>query len=229
MHQQTAVPSDPAPSAAADRRSGFILASAAVVMVAFMAVHPTVHAHDPAGFAAEMASISVLNAVVHGTLIAVLGVLVLGLFGLADRLGPRLLPVRAGLMAYGFGAVALAFAAIINGFVVPAFVARYAGDAVGAAAEWRPSLYLCHEANGVLSRIGVVAWSGAVLVWSAVLARGGRAPRPLAILGALCALAPVALLAAGRLPMNVHGFGAFILAQGIWTLAVGVQLIRARL
>lgn len=211
------------------RAGGVALVTASAAMVAFMAMHPTVHAHDAAGFSAEITKISAFNGVVHATLIGVMAVLGAGVAGLATRLGTGLWTVRAGLVAGAIGGVWLTLAALINGFVLAEFMANFAADPVGTAGQWRPIVLLCHDANGVLSRAGVVTLSAALTCWAAVLLRRGKGAAWLGGLALFCGIAPPALLAAGRLPMSVHGFGAFVLAQGVWYACAGAAMIRGRL
>src|SRR5262245_5625841 len=101
------------------RPAGVALAVASLLTVAFMAHHPTVHAHGPAGFVEEVTRGALVNGVVHGSLIALVGVFVYGFTGLASRLGMNSALARAGLVAYGMGAIALVAAALANGFILP--------------------------------------------------------------------------------------------------------------
>jgi hypothetical protein len=55
------------------------------------------------------------------------------------------------------------------------------------------------------------------------------APTCIAVATAADGHAVPPLSQAGRLPMNVHGVRAFVLAQAVWGLAVAVLLIRNRL
>jgi hypothetical protein len=41
--------------------------------------------------------------------------------------------------------------------------------------------------------------------------------------------APLVALAIGYLPMDIHGVLAFIVTQTVWSIAVGVLLIRGRI
>ncbi len=136
--------------------------------------------------------------------------------------------VRAGRVAYLAAAVAGAAAGLVDGFVVPGLAARYADRPADQLESLRPVLAVCREANQACSRATVVAASVAVVLWSVHIGRrGGR--RWLAVLGVAAGGVPTGLLLAGRLPMDVHGFGGFVLAQGVWTLAVAVTLLRGRL
>lgn len=220
-------PGQPRSSASSDTRTaGVILVATSVLMVGFMAMHPTAHTHELAGFAAEAASGSVRNGIVHGALIAIQGVMLLALLGLADRLGMRRPMVRAGIIAYGAGAIAGMAAATINGFIVPGLAAKYVDTNPATLEQLRPMLVLCMVANGVCSRIDVVGVSGATVLWAIVLAHFSGSSRVIGVTALVCGIVPLAALTAGRLPMNLHGFGAFVLLQAIWCIAAGLWLIR---
>ncbi len=210
------------------RPAGIALGLGSIIMLAFMALHPTVHVHDDGGLASAMSRVAVRNAIVHGTLIANLGLILLGLLGLADRLGLRRMLVRAGIIAAAMGTMTLIGAALLNGFITPALVARYA-DAGASLEELHPVLLLIHTSSVALVYAGIPAMSAAVLAWSIVLLRGGGSGRIIGALGVVCALVPVVAEASGNLPVDVHGFGLFVLVQSIWYVANAVQLIRNRI
>jgi hypothetical protein len=205
-----------------------ILIAGAGVMVAFMAMHPTTHAHDVSGFVVEMGSISTRNAIVHGTLIAVFGIILLGLWGLAERIGMGSMLVRAGMLGHGTGWLALAGAAMVNGFIMPATVAHRGGDDPATIDRLKPLLALCMETNQALARAGVVAIAAAVVLWSIAMLRRADGYRAVGGVGLACGVLPLVAMAAGHLPMSVHGFGAFVLLLAVWYVAAGVQLVRGR-
>src|SRR5437867_5733991 len=107
------------------RNSGILLAIGSAIAVVFIALHPNPHAHDPSEAGAAMEHIATLNAIVHGALIANQSLILLGLIGLAGRLGFELLSVRGGLVAYAFGVLGVTGAALTNGFIVPALIAHH--------------------------------------------------------------------------------------------------------
>ena len=210
------------------RIAGVVLAIGSVITAVFMAIHPTGHGHDAATYLADLAEGAAFGGLVHGTLMASSCLLMAGLWGLADRLGSGLMLVRIGLIAYLVGVLSGIGAATINGFVLPGIALRHGSDKPEVIDRLRAILALCIEANGTLARIDVFATSTAVLLWSAVLAMRPGPGRGVGIFGLICGAGPLVALLAGRLPMNIHGFGAFILAQVIWTLAVAVLLVRGR-
>ncbi len=213
---------------ASGRPAGIVLGIGAIIVPVFLAFHPTVHGHDASALAGEMARIATRNAVVHGALIANEGLILLGLLGLADRLGLRRMLVRAGLIAAVIGTLALIGAALTNGFIVPALIAEAAG-AGGSVEEQYPVLLLSHLNGAALVQLGVASLAAAVLAWSAELLRRGRLGIGIGALGLICGLLPAVALAAGHGFATLHSFGAFAVLQSIWYLASAVQLVRGRI
>jgi hypothetical protein len=211
------------------RLDGVAIALGSLLLVAFMAIHPTIESRRATDFIAEVARKAVVNGVVHGSLIAVLGVLVCGFTGLASRLGLSLFVVRAGLVSYAMGAFAMIAAALISGFMVPEVVSRYQGRPVEELEMMRQLLALYRTTNGVCSRLGVMAMSLAIVFWSLPLMGRPGLLRAIGTLGCLAGAMPMIALLSGYLPMNVHGVGAFVLVQAVWSLAIAVQLIRNRI
>lgn len=213
--------------ATADRASGGAILAGLALSIAFAALHPAPRSRTRPEFVAEVASKAHLNGVVHGSLIAVVGVLVAGYSGLAIRLGLASLVVRAGLVAYAVGAAGWTAAAMINGFILPAFLSHHGGRPAGELEVLWPILVLGGEANQASSRLAALAMSAAVACWSVALARRGR--RATAGLGAVTALVLSAAILSGHLPMDVHGMMAFLLVQALWGVAVAALLIRGRI
>lgn len=216
-------------SIAAGRGAGAAIVIGACTLLVFMALHPTVAARTQADFIAEVAREAPASALAHGVLMAALALVALGLVGFAERLGARRWLVRLGLTAYLAGTLALLAAAIVNGFVVPRFVAAFADEAPAMWAAIEPSLALCRAANRSCDQIGVLSLSAAVLLWSLQMVWRGGGARAAGLLGIACGAIPAVALLAGQLPMNIHGVGGFVLAQSIWYIAVAVLLMRGRL
>ncbi len=215
------------------RTAGVLLASGAALMLVFMAMHPAIHSHDVTGFFDEMERKALISGIVHGTLIGVMGVLVVGFRGFVERIGSTNALARAGLIAYIFGVAAHTLAALVNGFVVPGITARYGAhlDTADEATLFnsvRPLLALCGEMNRSAASVGVVAMSAAIVLWSLLLLRreGGRF---VGALGLVCGLMLPLGMALGQLAMDVHGFTVRVIVQSVWYLALAVQLIRGRI
>jgi hypothetical protein len=208
------------------RAAGYVLGVASILTVVFMAIHPTGHSHDFEGFMADLKEGAVFNGFVHGTLMALGVPVMVGLWVFAEQLGLRRMLVRAGLVMYAIGQLAGIGAATVNGFVLPAIAARAVSEKPDAMDKLRSVVALCMDANATLARMDVVALSAAVFLWSLVLVRRTGPLRVVGVVGLIGGLLPPAALFAGKLPMTVHGFGAFVLVQTIWCLAVAWQMVR---
>ena len=211
------------------RATGVVIGLASVLSVAFMVFHPTVHAHDTTELIAGVARKASVNRVVHGSLIALVGVLVCGFTCLSSRLGANSICARGGLVAYVIGAATMIVAALISGFIFPEFIARYEGRPTAELETLRPALALAWTVNQVCARAGVLAMSIAMLLWSANLASRPGGTRVVGALGAIVGTLLVGALLSGNLPMNIHGVLAFELAYTLWSLAVATLLILRRI
>ncbi len=196
-----------------DLVAGICLAGAAAGTVAAMAYHPS-SAHGIDG-AVDF---------VHAGMIVLLAVLFFGFSHFAVRRGIDKPGILAGLVAYGISLAAHIGAATLNGFVVPALAAR------GADAVSHDIFVLAWEANQALARLGVVATGIAFALWGIdFLTRTGRLNRAIGLAGLVAGVAPAMLLLAGGVAMTVSTAFAIYSVHAVWSVLVGVQLIRRRI
>lgn len=83
---------------------------------------------------------------------------------------------------------------------------------------------LARDFDGVL----VVASSSAILLWSAAILATRALARWAGVLGVVVGGLVLLAFLSGRVGLDVHGFGLIVLAQGVWLVAVGVLLLRAK-
>jgi hypothetical protein len=209
------------------RAAGITIIGASILSVCFMVYHPRVHAHGMSEFVEAIRAELLVNGVVHGSLIALSGVLAAGYSVLTARIDGVL--ARIGLVSFGLGVVCGTAAASINGLIMPQFVLSAARKSSADLDALRPILDFCHSANQVCSRMWVVALAIAIVLWSLALVQRTGSARTIGVLGILLGLTPLVALALGYLPMDIHGVLAFIVTQTIWSVAVGVLLIRGRI
>jgi hypothetical protein len=209
------------------RRAGIVLIAATIVSIVAMAHHPSVGSHDPAAAIAEIGTKATLNRIVHGVLIALMGLELYAFAVFADRLGGRRDAVRLGFIAYAIGVGAMIGAALISGFVVTQLAAHdtYAGVDASAFANLAR---LAMAGNQSLAELGVIAISVAILAWSIALLHD-RSQRWLAIVGLAASVLPALALVAGVIRLDVSGMTLVVVAEAVWNVAVGVALIRGRL
>ncbi|MGH7242847.1 MAG: hypothetical protein ACREJD_05460 [Phycisphaerales bacterium] len=223
-------PTNDAPvSTSTDRASGVLLVMASAVAIVFMAMHPSPHSHELGAFVKDFAENANFNLVVHSVLMGATATLFLGLVGFARQLCLGTMLARSGLVMAALGTISLLAAATVNGIIVSRLVLKYADTTVPTLESLRPLLVLTTEANHACDHLGIVFQSASLVLWSIALVRRTGGTRTIGMLGLLVGVGAPALLFAGRLPMTVHGFGAFMLATTIWYIAIGVQMIRGRI
>lgn len=216
--------------------TGAILIATSALSILFMLMHPTSHAHSMSEFAAEAARGIPGNGPVHGILVTLAAIIGSAFLCFAEVIAPRQAVARLGAFLYLIGTLAGIGAGLINGFIVPSFAAAYADrptvietvsqTAIPLDVQIGPALRLCATTNATLATVDVIGLSVAAILWGAVLVARRGLPRVLGAVGLIAGLVPLVLLSGGHLPMNVHGFGLFVLVQSVWGVAAGAFLLR---
>ena len=207
------------------RKSGIALIAASAAMVITMAIHPRGLAASPD----QAESVARMLIAVHALALASIPVMFLGAWGLSRRLdGPDRLAMSA-LVVFGFGAIALANAAVFDGLVMPALIRRLVASATDATKQegWHLAMRYNFELNQAYARLYAVASGVALLLWSIAIVRKNQLSRTVGIYG--CILGPVTVVAisSGLLTPSVHGFGILAVLQALWFVSVGAQLLSA--
>jgi hypothetical protein len=198
--------------------AAFALTAGALSALVTMALHPT--GHDVAAGRAGLA------VTVHALALAGIPLSVYGLAVLTRRLAVREPLAGLALSFYGVAAIAGLLAAVASGFVATALLAslgeRSGTDRVVAAAlvHWTGSW------NQAFARVHVASSSLAIALWSVTFLRSGLLPRRVAVYGLVVAVLTLIALLSGHLRLDIHGFGAVVLAQTVWMVVVGLHLRR---
>ncbi len=206
---------------------GWILIVGAILTIGFAMIHPHITAHQVADVLKQMAAGAVFNGWVHGILMALYLVLVSGFMSFSRSIGFDKPLVSLAMIAYGVGAFAMLGAATINGFAFGMFAERYATIRPDQFNSVAASLNVLGSLSGIWAIVGAVASSLAILLWSADLMRLRSAWRLIGLAGIVIGMATSAMIIAGSMILDVHGFRLLVLFQSIWTVAVGVQMVRA--
>ena len=215
-------------SRAAARAAGALLIGGSILEIAAMAHHPSVHAHDLATVLVQLQALSAVSAWVHGVLIALVLTVFFALTEFAWQRGITRPAIRAGLIAYAAGVVAMMGAALVDGFVTPRVAILAEGLGAADLSITAQLLHLCILFNQALARLGAVAMSVGITAWSVDLVRGAGAERALGVFGVAIGLGSAGALILGALQLDVHGMMLVLLLQVIWTTGVGVLLLRTR-
>ncbi len=213
---------------APDLSSCLFVGIGSVLLVAFMAQHPTIGASDFAGAMDEAARKAATSRLVHGALIATLVLVFHGFVGFVGCLGWSRGWVRAGIIFNATGVLCMIGAALMNGFVVGELASRYAGHPGVEIETLRAIFGLCRDMNQTLSNAGTIALSVAVLSWSWVLFGRDSLARAICVSGLVVGAFPVAGILSGHLHLHMHGMLAVILAQALWGVCLAIWGIRIR-
>ena len=216
------------PSAMSARAAGALLIVASIFELIAMAHHPSVHAADVAQAIVQLRAVSAAAAWVHGVLIALM---LAGFFALTEFAWQRGITrpaIRAGLIAYAVGVVAMTGAALVDGFVTPRVAMLSPGVSATDLQVTAQLLKLCMVFNQALASLGTVAMSVGITAWSVDLMRGAGAERALGLFGVAIGLGSAGALILGALQLDLHGMMLVLLLQVIWTTGVGVLLLRTR-
>jgi hypothetical protein len=216
----------PIVNSAATRNAGILLVAASVLEVAAMAHHPSVASSNIAQAVEQVARLSDLSGLIHGLLIGLMLAVLYAFTEFCRRRGVAVPMVRAGLIAYTIGVLAMIGAAMMSGFVITQ-VASLAPRVTEADLHTSGQLLiLCSVLNQKFAGLGVVLMSVGIVLWSLDLLRSPRLARLLGIFGLLIGLLPAGALALGALHLNVHGMTQVVLLQSVWNIGVGLLLIR---
>lgn len=202
-----------------DKAAGFALIGGTLAGLVTMANHPTGHV-----LRENFEGVAVMNRGVHSLAIAGTVATVYGLVRLNRAFGERHALAEAALVTYGFGAVAVMFAAIASGFIGTELTAQVleAGDA--GQSLYDPVLDYNWALNQACTQVFVVSGSVGIVLWSVAMLGHADFGRALGATGILVGVAAVVATIAG-LPMNIHGFGAIVLGHGIWLVWTGTKLM----
>ncbi len=200
------------------RASGLALILGTAGLIITMAFHPT--GHDLFGEDAERGARAAVAT--HALAMLALPVLFFGALGLVRVVARTPLAVL-GLVLYGAAASAGLAAATASGLVGP----RLAHDDT-ASNGWEAAYRLNGHVNQANAQVLVIGSSLALLCWSLALLRRGRFFAALGLYGCVLATATIALVLAGHVRLDVHGFGAIVLGQSLWFAGAGARLLRDR-
>ena len=205
---------------------GWILLIGPILATGFAFVHPQLSSHDLASVMRELAVGATFNGWVHGALIALYLCIATGFVGLSRRLGFERPAATAGLLFYVAGTLAMMGAAVINGFALGIFAGRYPVVNPDQSAALGSAINMAGSIAVVWAGIGAAATSAAILAWSSLLVRRDGGLRVIGGGGIILGLATIGLLVSGTLTLNVHGFLLLVVSQAVWTIAVGIALLR---
>ena len=207
---------------------GVMLAVVSVLAVVALLHHPVAHGNDTAQILASIRAQTGMDQLVHAAMALIFGLLTVGMFLFASRLGVWRFSVLLGLISFGLALALLVLAAMTDGFVVPVIVNTCPSPPTPSClGEATSLLRLAWIQIEFLTRFGLTAIAIAIVSWSLALIRTPAAPRWAGICGlAAGGLQAAALFATSRL--TAHSLLAVMAAQIAWYLIVAALMISRR-
>ncbi|HWP71442.1 MAG TPA: hypothetical protein VNM36_10090 [Gemmatimonadaceae bacterium] len=203
-----------------DRAAGSALIAGSLAGLVTMAFHPTGHA-----LTSDFARVAAINRTVHGLAIAATIATFFGLMRLSRQFENGKALSDAALVSYGFGAVAVMFAAIASGFIATDLKAIVLEAGGNAQAAYEPAFDFGWALNQASTKVFVLTASIGIALWSVAMLRDPTFGRGIGITGLLVGSAATIATLSG-LQMDIHGFGAIVLGHGIWLIWTGIRLLR---
>lgn len=204
-----------------NRLGGLALILGAVSGILTLTFHPAGGEHrvTPAQFETLIAVVIG----VHALAITGLPVSFAGALALTHRIDSHLRLALFGLIIYGLGLIAVMIAATMSGLVTPDIL-RQSVSHTAAADQSHSLMAYTHTINQGFARIGTIAFSAAIFLWSIVIVKERAMPVGLGIYGLVSAIAIVIGVVSGRLDLELHGFRIVTLIQAIWFFTAGLFL-----
>ena len=203
-----------------ERPYGLALILGTLAGVVTMAFHPTGHA-----LLADFDRVALINRSVHALAIAGTITTVAGLVGLRRSFAPQSVLVDLAIVSYGFGALAVMFAAIASGLLGTELSRRVLEAGDGGRAVWETVMVYNFALNQATTQVFVVAASIGILLWSLAMLEVPRFGKSLGLTGIVVGGAAVVAILAG-VPMDIHAFGAIVLGHGVWLVWTGSRLLK---
>lgn len=203
------------------------VAGAVLLAIVALALHPHIIGHPAAQ--AELREIVTLGArdrLVHGTLLLLIGALLIEFVRYALRRGLTRRPVVAGLVIFCVGNCGLLAAGVIDGFILPELAARFVAASPGSQVAVITTLTACSVAVNVLTGLALIAMAIAISAWSLDLAYDPGESRVAGIVGFVSAALTIAVLVMSGPSLNPNSLIAVIGAQGVWYIWIALLLAR---
>jgi hypothetical protein len=182
-----------------------------------MTLHPTGHDISVGGRAA-------LNVFVHSLALLSQPLLLMGMLVFTLRFTKERATAVAAYIIFAWASVAIMLATTMSGFVATSLL-EPSSSQHGASQEIIRSLtHYTGLLNSSFATVFAALSSVAIIVWSAAMLREAIFSRGLAVYGLVVSSLILIATLTGNLRMNIHGFGALVLGQGIWFMWIAGQL-----
>ncbi len=169
-----------------------------------------------------------MDRIVHGGLAIIYGLLTVGMFVFASRLGSWRFPVLLGLVSFSCALVLILLAVVTDGFVAPALAERCAPSSAACTSQALVMLTFGAMQIEYLTRFALVAIAIAVLAWSLALLLISEAPRWSGVAGLAAGVAQLAALILSPERLTPQTLIFVTTGQLVWYMIVATLMITGR-
>lgn len=214
------------PGRQSNRYVGIVLAILSLLSIFAMLHHPSVSSSDIQQQVEELNRESSLNALVHGTLIAIVIVISFCLTRYAQNRNLNEVSILFGLSAYWLGTSAMVVAGLMGGFIIPQLAEIYLQASSAQLEVFKGLQTLSWLINQNFAVLGSICWCAAMFFWAFDMLKQDNLVRAFGsvtlAMGPLLALS----LVAEWLLLTVNGMTLVMLVISVWQLVIAWLLIR---
>ncbi len=207
-----------------NRTAGIALIAGSLGGLLTMILHPT--GSDVVNNAATGAA-NTLNASVHLLAIISQPLVLSGALGLTVNLKDRRDFAFAGFVFFALASFAVIIAAAASGLVASSVVAGLAKATDAQRAAAMGALGYTSVLNQAFAKVYVALGGVALILWSLAMIKGREMGRALGVYGMVVGLLMVSIAIGGWVVLDIHGFGAVVIAVGAWFVWAAIGLIRS--
>lgn len=209
------------------RLYGWLISGGSIAAISLMGLHPKMSSGSPLETVQALVRNAIFNASIHGSLMAVYVLLAVAFLGLCHYLGRHRVTVQLGYAAYVLSLIAGISAAVSAGFVMTTIAGGYPNPTPDQVDRMLNGMRVAGAYNFTWGRIWMIAVSAAVLLWSVELVRREKAlERSIGAYGIALGAVTITGMIAGIIGLSVYAVLAMVAAQTLWSVLVGVLLIR---
>ncbi len=201
------------------KSTGISLVSGALLIIVTMVLHPS------GGNIQHIIKISETITIAHSLAICSLPIVLFGFYGLTMRILDRWKLSVLAFITISFGLIAVMFAALFNGLVLPYFLNQYADRLEENINVLKPITNFSFAINIPLDYIFIVACCMAILIYSIIIIIERKLPKWIGYLGIGITLFAIIGGLTGFVFTSLTGFRMFIFSIAFWILSSGSLLI----
>ncbi len=155
---------------------------------------------------------------VHVLALAVQPLLIAGMLVLTLQLRQALDMAVTAFIAFALGIVAVMIAAAASGLISMDLIADAVGQTGVQLEATMSQVHLAGAINQAFAKVYVGMMAAALILWSRAMRSSAHFPVALSWLGYTVGVLALAGILSGHLRLDVHGFGAVMIAQALWVL-----------